>query len=64
MKSEDIRENNVEDLIQYCKDLVKKKEWHNQVLDQLDSFFTKPEAFEEFFRRFEEEVSPLLEGKK
>lgn len=64
MEPRDIKENDIDALLKFIKIQVKGGVYDMQMLDDLSSFLTTREAADEFERRYEEEIVPLLREKK
>lgn len=56
--------DDVDSLIERCKALIRDGEWYDQVFDHLSPYITTEKSFNEFQRRYREEVEPLLKEKK
>jgi len=64
MKVEDIGLNDIDGLLKFIKQQIRAKVYHRDMLSDLCACLSTHEAAEEFFRRYEEEILPLLREKK
>lgn len=64
MRIEEIGINDVDGLIKFIKQQIRHGVYHIQMLDYLANCLSTQEACEEFDRRYEEEILPLLGEEK